>query len=278
MCVLKSRRKGYSFKCGSMCCRNYYFIPNSKSYVYVSNKQYLTEDGILNKAWAYLDFIDKHTAWGKKRQVFDQMMHKRASFLVSDEFGNKIETGYKSEIIGVSLKDNPGSVRGKAGKLILFEEAGSFPELAAAWQVARPSVEQDGIAYGLMLAFGTGGDEGCVTEDNLVYTTDGIQTSIKNISKYDKLLGYDCETKKISEEPVEFINTPTGKECVKITTNTGRTIECSVDHPIYSSSEKDCNDCLKFEWHDASALKVGNYVATAKEIPYFGDVTIDNPR
>lgn len=190
MCVLKSRRKGYSFKCGSMCCRNYYFIPNSKSYVYVSNKQYLTEDGILNKAWAYLDFIDKHTAWGKKRQVFDQMMHKRASFLVSDEFGNKIETGYKSEIIGVSLKDNPGSVRGKAGKLILFEEAGSFPELAAAWQVARPSVEQDGIAYGLMLAFGTGGDEG------------SSFTSLKDMFYNPK--GYNClEFENIWDEAVE---------------------------------------------------------------------------
>lgn len=175
MCVLKSRRKGYSFKCGSMCCRNYYFIPNSKSYVYVSNKQYLTEDGILNKAWAYLDFIDKHTAWGKKRQVFDQMMHKRASFLVSDEFGNKIETGYKSEIIGVSLKDNPGSVRGKAGKLILFEEAGSFPELAAAWQVARPSVEQDGIAYGLMLAFG------CVCAGTRIWTADGNCVNVEDL-------------------------------------------------------------------------------------------------
>lgn len=87
-------------------------------------------------------------------------MRRRASMIVTDNFGNKIEVGYKSEIIGVSLKDNPDAVRGKAGMLILWEEAGTFPELKAAWQIARPSVEQDGVAFGLMIMFGTGGDEG----------------------------------------------------------------------------------------------------------------------
>ena len=157
MCVLKARRRGYSFKGAAMACRNYYLIPDSKTYIYASNKQYLTEDGILTKAWDYMDFIDKNTAWGKKRSVNTQM-RKRAAVNVKDEYGNEIELGYKSEIIGVTLKDNPDIVRGKSGKLILFEEAGSFSELGAAWQIARPSVEQDGVAYGLMLAFGTGGD------------------------------------------------------------------------------------------------------------------------
>lgn len=159
LCVLKSRRKGYSYKGAAMMCRNYYLIPNSKSYVYASNKQYLTDDGILTKAWEYMDFIDEHTAWGKKRSV-NTAMRKRAGMFVKDEYGNEIEVGYKSEIIGVTLKDNPDVVRGKKANLILFEEAGSFKELAAAWQIARPSVENDGRAFGTMIAFGTGGDPG----------------------------------------------------------------------------------------------------------------------
>lgn len=158
LCVLKSRRKGYSYKGAAMLCRNYYLIPNSKSYVYASNKQYLTDDGILTKAWDYLDFIDEHTAWGKKRAVNTQL-RKRAAVSMKDEYGNQIEVGYKSEIIGVTLKDNPDVVRGKKANLILFEEAGSFKELGAAWQIARPSVENDGRAFATMIAFGTGGDE-----------------------------------------------------------------------------------------------------------------------
>ena len=158
LCVLKSRRKGYSYKCAAMLCRNYYLIPNTASYVYASNKQYLTDDGVLTKAWNYMDFIDEHTAWGKKRSVNTQL-RRRAGMWVKDEYGNQIEVGYKSEIIGVTLKDNPDVVRGKKANLIMFEEAGSFKELSAAWQIARPSVEIDGKAFGTMIAYGTGGDE-----------------------------------------------------------------------------------------------------------------------
>lgn len=174
LCALKSRRKGYSYKNAAMACRNYYLFPGSKTYIYASNKQYLTEDGILTKAWDYMDFIDKNTAWGKKRSVNTQM-RKRAGFFTKDEYGNEIELGFKSEIIGVTLKDNPDVVRGKAGKLIIFEEAGSFSELGAAWQIARPSVEQDGIAFGTMVAFGTGGDEDSHFETlkDMFYNPDG---------------------------------------------------------------------------------------------------------
>lgn len=163
ICLLKSRRKGFSLKGGAMACRNFYLIPNSKSYVYASNKQYLTDDGILTKAWDYMDFIDKNTAWGKKRSINTQM-HRRAGFFSKDEYGNVVELGYKSEVIGVTLKDNPDVVRGKRAKLILFEEAGSFSELGAAWQIARPSVEQGSVTFGTMICWGTGGDEGSAFE------------------------------------------------------------------------------------------------------------------
>lgn len=174
LCALKSRRKGYSYKNAAMACRNYYLFAGSKTYIYASNKQYLTEDGILTKAWDYMDFIDKNTAWGKKRSVNTQM-RKRAGFYTKDEYGNEVELGFKSEIIGVTLKDNPDVVRGKAGKLIIFEEAGSFSELGAAWQIARPSVEQDGMAFGTMIAFGTGGDEDSYFETlkDMFYNPDG---------------------------------------------------------------------------------------------------------
>ena len=195
LCALKSRRKGYSYKNAAMACRNYYLFPGSKTYIYASNKQYLTEDGILTKAWDYMDFIDKNTAWGKKRSVNTQM-RKRAGFFTKDEYGNEIELGFKSEIIGVTLKDNPDVVRGKAGKLIIFEEAGSFSELGAAWQIARPSVEQDGMAFGVMIAFGTGGDEDSHFETlkDMFYNPDGYNCigfdNIWDETQSDKKCGF----------------------------------------------------------------------------------------
>lgn len=159
MVVLKARGKGYSFKGSSMLVRNYYLIPESKSFAIASETEYLVRDGLITKAWDLMDFIDEHTAWAKKRQAVNTKMHRRASIITTDEMGNKIEVGYKSEIIGVTLKNDPNRARGKRGKLILWEEAGSFKDILQAWQIARPSVEEDGVAYGLMVAFGTGGDD-----------------------------------------------------------------------------------------------------------------------
>lgn len=123
LALLKSRRRGYSYKGAAMACRDYYLIPNSKTFVYAANKQYLTEDGILTKAWDYMDFIDKNTAWGKKRSV-STATRRRAGFFTKDEYGNVVELGYKSEITGLTLKDNPSVIRGKRATLILFEEGG----------------------------------------------------------------------------------------------------------------------------------------------------------
>jgi hypothetical protein len=159
LAVLKSRRKGYSFKLGSMLDRNYYLIEESKSFAFAAENEFLIKDGIITKAWEYMDFIDEHTAWAKKRQKTDTKMHRRASIIVKDESGNITEAGYRSEIIGVTTKNDVNKVRGKSGQLIVIEEGGKFPNLLELWQIARPSVEQDGIAHGTMIVFGTGGSD-----------------------------------------------------------------------------------------------------------------------
>lgn len=279
LCALKSRRKGYSYKNAAMACRNYYLFPGSKTYIYASNKQYLTEDGILTKAWDYMDFIDKNTAWGKKRSVNTQM-RKRAGFFTKDEYGNEIELGFKSEIIGVTLKDNPDVVRGKAGKLIIFEEAGSFSELGAAWQIARPSVEQDGIAFGTMIAFG------CVCAGTKVWTADGSCISIEDLNPQDGIMGWD--TYQACPQNISNINPPAKKQCLRITTNTGRTLECSTDHPLLWSTpgktkrvpgKRAQNEHMKsWLWHRADLCKVGEQVAVIDEIPYFGKQEMWEPR
>jgi len=157
--VLKARQKGYSYKGASMLCRNYFLIKESTSYVVASEMEFLVKDGTLTKAWSFMDFIDQNTGWAKKRQKTNTKIHRRASYIITDERGVKSEAGYKSEIMGVTLKNDPDKIRGKRGQLILWEEGGKFPELIKAWQVAQSLVEKDGIAYGLMIGFGTGGTE-----------------------------------------------------------------------------------------------------------------------
>jgi hypothetical protein len=158
MIVLKARRKGYSYKAGSMLARNYFFVKNSKNFVFASQKEYLIGDGLLSKAWDFLAFIDDHTAWAQPR-LRDREMHKQSGYKKKVN-GLEIEMGMKSQIMGVSLKDNPDKVRGKAGELVFFEEAGSFPGLLKAWEVTMPTMRQGAKTLGMMIAFGTGGTEG----------------------------------------------------------------------------------------------------------------------
>lgn len=158
--VLKARAKGYSFKGASMLVRNYELIPGSKSFAVASEQTFLIGDGLLTKAWQIMDFVDKNTAWAKKR-LTSTRMERVSGFKVTDEYGNQTEQGYLSSIKGITLKNDPERIRGTRGKLILWEEGGKFPNLETAWRVEQPAVEtDDGKAFGLQIAFGTGGTEG----------------------------------------------------------------------------------------------------------------------
>ena len=160
MAVLKSRQRGYSFKGASMLVRNYELIPGSKNFAVASEQKFLIGDGLLTKAWQIMDFIDKNTAWAKQRLVSTRM-ERVAGYKVTDEFGKQTEQGYMSSITGITLKNDPERIRGTRGKLVLWEEGGKFPGLLDAWRIEQPSVEtDDGIAFGLMVAYGTGGTEG----------------------------------------------------------------------------------------------------------------------
>lgn len=160
MSVIKSRQRGYSFKGASMLVRNYELIPGSKNFAVASEQKFLIGDGLLTKAWQIMDFIDKNTAWAKQRLVSTRM-ERVSGYKVTDEFGKQTEQGYMSSISGITLKNDPERIRGTRGKLVLWEEGGKFPGLLDAWRIEQPSVEtDDGVAFGLMIAYGTGGTEG----------------------------------------------------------------------------------------------------------------------
>ena len=160
LAVLKARKKGFSFKGSSMLVRNYTLIAESKSFAIASEQKFLIGDGLLTKAWEIMDFVDRNTEWSKRR-LTSTRMERVSGFKVKDEFGKETEDGYKSAITGVTLKNDAERIRGIRGKLVLFEEGGKFPNLETAWRVAQPSMEDDdGTAFGLMIAFGTGGTEG----------------------------------------------------------------------------------------------------------------------
>lgn len=280
MAVLKCRQRGYSFKGGSMLVRNYMLIPGSKNFAVASEQKFLIGDGLLTKAWQIMDFLDKHTEWAKQRLVSTRM-ERVSGYKVTDEFGKQTEQGYLSSIAGVTLKNDPERIRGTRGKLVLWEEGGKFPSLLDAWRIEQPSVEtDDGKAFGLMIAFG------CVCKGTKVWTSTGDCVNIEDIKKEQGILGWD--TYQAVQQHIDNINPPAQKPCVRITTNTGRILECSTDHPLLWSTtgktkrvpgKRKENEVMKaWLFHDAGKCKVGEQVGVIDSIPFFGTKKMWEPR
>lgn len=280
MAVLKCRQRGYSFKGGSMLVRNYMFFPGSKNFAIASEQKFLVGDGLLTKAWQIMDFLDKHTAWAKQRLVSTRM-ERTSGYKITDEFGKQTEQGYLSSITGITLKNDPERVRGTRAKLVLWEEGGKFPSLLDAWRIEQPSVEtDDGKAFGLMIAFG------CVCKGTKVWTSTGDCVNIEDIKKEQGILGWD--TYQAVQQHIDNINPPAQKPCVRITTNTGRILECSTDHPLLWSTpgktkrvpgKRKENEVMKaWLFHDAGKCKVGEQVGVIDSIPFFGKKKMWEPR
>ncbi len=172
--MLKARGVGASFKFASMSPRNMYVFPGSgnPNFHLASDKTFLTGDkGIWGKIIDNLDWIAYHTPLPKMRLI-DGKKSMEVQLGVEDEYG--VRSGLLSSVYGISLKDNPDKARGVRGPLIHYEEDGLFPNLETAWNINREATEEDGIAYGLMFAAGTGGTEGASFEgsEKLFYQCD----------------------------------------------------------------------------------------------------------
>ncbi len=274
MCVLKARRKGYSYKAASMLCRNYYHMKRSKNFVFAFDKKYLEGDGIYQKALDGIAFIDETTPFMQPK-IIDrpgQMLIKSGYKDVKD--GVPIDKGYQSIIQGISLKDNPDGGIGRAGELVFFEEMGKFPGLKKAWNTTHHTVKEGKNALGMLMAWGTGG---CLTAGNKVWNNKGELINIEELNTIDGIIGYDENNKKISEESISYWQEPKYKECVKLTTNTRRTIECSLDHPIYTVDYTSSSKKNKHYFKEACDFNIGDKVAIADKVDIFGSNRMWNP-
>ena len=193
--TLKKRGSGFSFKSGSQLARNFIVGESEvsrhkiKSYAIANEKEYLIKDGVLNKFLAIADFCAVNTGFPGIRSLKDSLndMHWKMG---RKDNRTGTDVGTLNEVMGVTLKNDPEKARGKRGSLIIWEEAGKFDNFLTAWGIARPSVEEDGFAFGQMSAFGTGGTEGAAFEglEEIFYNGSGYNIySLPNV--FDKNTG-----------------------------------------------------------------------------------------
>lgn len=128
-----------------------------KSMATAYQKQYLTNDGILNKFQFGVDFLVDNTEFPAKRLKNSlQEMSWKMGYIDLDTGTQK---GTLNEVMGVSAKDDPSKVRGKRLNFIVVEEFGSFKNVLELYNIMIPSVQEGDISFGTMYLIGTAGDD-----------------------------------------------------------------------------------------------------------------------
>lgn len=156
--ALKTRGRGFSLKTGSMPVRNALLINNSRSFLMAHNKKYLLGDGLWSKSMDVLDYCAKHTPWPRLRETNQQSIAMTVKMGYKEKGSDDVK-GINTLIQGIIFNHDPDNARGIRGKIIAYEEAGSFPKLLDAWRVSASSLKQSRSVFGFQIAFGTGGED-----------------------------------------------------------------------------------------------------------------------
>ena len=156
--LMKARGIGFSEINASMAANQYTTVKESITMIACYDKGKLEKT--LAKAWDALRFLDTHTDGGmfKLRQLSDTAFVKQSGHYNTSK-GNKTPAGWQSKIEGV-IADDPQKIRSDRVDLMVLDEAGSWPSLLKAFVQAQALVEIQGVAFGEIIAGGTGGDKG----------------------------------------------------------------------------------------------------------------------
>ncbi len=148
--VAKSRRKGFSFKTGALVAHQYTFNRNSISLIgaYLQSYSKATMDMTLEM----LNFNKMKTDFGMERLI------DKKDYIKSGFTEDGVDKGKKSEVMTLTFKDNFSAAIGKTADLMLFEEAGKWPNLIESYAVTAPVFRDGSIMTGMPILFGTGGD------------------------------------------------------------------------------------------------------------------------
>ena len=119
-------------------------------------REYLAEkDGTFSKFTPMIDFVAQHTE-------FPRLMVKRSQAEMIWTMGYKNRNGNikgsLNSVMGLSVKDDEGKIRGKRG-FIFFEEIGSYANFRGVWDNVRDSVMEGDNVFSLLYGVGTAGDK-----------------------------------------------------------------------------------------------------------------------
>jgi hypothetical protein len=151
-------------------------------------------------------------------------------FWLSDK-ARKGEKGYPNSRIDV-VAPKQTAINGGSPQLVLIDEIGNIGILGAMLNEGRPTMFWNNPATGKFELKRQVIMWGCLTAGNKVWTNNGDLINIEDLRPEQGIIGYNGQ---VIQKKILLIGSLLLKTCYKITTHTGRWIECSDDHPILCS-------------------------------------------
>lgn len=150
----KPRRTGFSYKDAALVTHEYNFERDSICVIGAYHDKLSTTT--MNMVLQNLNFLNANTEWRKQRNP-DTKDFVKARYEKNID-GVKVWSGYMSEVMKLTFKDNPFASVGKSTSIFIFEEAGTFVNLKDSYAMTEPCWKDGDDMIGIPIIFGTGGD------------------------------------------------------------------------------------------------------------------------
>ena len=154
--LMKARSIGFSEINASLAARLYTTIKRSRTMITCFKDTYL--NGTFSKLDHALTFINTNADGFFKPRLTDKALEKKSGYQVKID-GQFTDFGWRSVVIGIN-GSKPSNIRGDRVDLLIYDEAGSWPDLTTAVVQGQELCEVQGVPRGVMLFGGTGGDFG----------------------------------------------------------------------------------------------------------------------
>lgn len=154
--LMKARSIGFSEINASLAARLYTTIKRSRTMITCFKDTYL--NGTFSKLDHSLTFINTNADGFFKPRLTDKALEKKSGYQVKID-GQFTDFGWRSVVIGIN-GSKPSNIRGDRVDLLIYDEAGSWPDLTTAVVQGQELCEVQGVPRGIMLFGGTGGDFG----------------------------------------------------------------------------------------------------------------------
>ena len=159
--LMKARSIGFSEINASLSARLYTIIERSRTMITCFNDKFLATT--FSKFDNAITFLNNNTQGGMfQPRLIDKELYKKSGY--QEKVNGQFEDhGFQSEVVGIN-GSKPSNIRGDRLDLLIYDEAGSWPNLTTAIIQGQELCEVQGVPRGIMLYGGTGGDFGPALE------------------------------------------------------------------------------------------------------------------